>query len=372
MCLQVFVGGQRKVIGLNIYLFPEHYLKAQSIAHIPDDPEKTRLINALLHKAKSRAENIFFDSMLKDKPLTKESFTEKFLHESTSGDFLKFMLVEIEKERKDKSPATIKTFFKTHRKLKSIFKTLSYQSVNLETIKKFNRELRVQKYETNTIAQFHKLFKKFVNIAILNGDLSRNPYDQYKITRARTHREYLSVEEVQLLIDYYKDSDLLSFEERRVLRYFLFMCFTGVRYQDVAALKMENIKGEYMEFRPKKTTRSLTNLRIELNKAAKHLILDSLHSSAKKENGKVFDCIANQKTNEKLKIIANRCGIEKNISCHVSRHTFATTFLASGGKIEVLQDLLGHENIKTTQIYVHIASKQKQLMLNDMSELFKF
>ncbi len=76
--------------------------------------------------------------------------------------------------------------------------------------------------------------------------------------------------------------------------------------------------------------------------------------------------LTNQKLNSYLKEIADICGIKKNLTFHLARHTFATMSLSKGVPIESVSKMLGHTNIKTTQIYARITNKKIE---HDMDEL---
>ena len=73
-----------------------------------------------------------------------------------------------------------------------------------------------------------------------------------------------------------------------------------------------------------------------------------------------------------MKDIARICGIKKRVTFHVGRHTFATQFLIIGGKVEVLQKLMGHSKMETTMIYVHIVDTQKEDQISQMDTIFNF
>ncbi|MNE42378.1 Tyrosine recombinase XerD [compost metagenome] len=73
--------------------------------------------------------------------------------------------------------------------------------------------------------------------------------------------------------------------------------------------------------------------------------------------------------NENLKLIAEKAKISKELSFHTARHTFATLFLAAGGNIAVLKELMGHAAIKTTMVYVHIDAEQRKQQMSLMESL---
>ena len=101
------------------------------------------------------------------------------------------------------------------------------------------------------------------------------------------------------------------------------------------------------------------------------LLLDIAHSIIKKydgvdKNGRLLPIMSNQRTNSYLKEIAALCGIEKNLTFHLARHTFATLALSKGVPVESVSKMLGHTNIKTAQIYARVTNKKIE---HDMMQL---
>lgn len=93
-------------------------------------------------------------------------------------------------------------------------------------------------------------------------------------------------------------------------------------------------------------------------------------------DGRLLPVLSNQKLNSYLKEIADLCGIEKNITFHLARHTFATTMtLAKGVPIETVSKMLGHTNIVTTQIYARITNdkigRDMQLLAGQLENIEK-
>ena len=149
---------------------------------------------------------------------------------------------------------------------------------------------------------------------------------------------------------------------------FIFSCFTGLAYIDVANLTQDNIRKSFDGNLWIITKRQKTNtdVNVPLLDIPK-MILEKY--KGKLPNGKVLPIISNQKLNAYLKEIADVCGIKKNLTFHLARHTFATTTtLAKGVPIETVSKMLGHTNIETTQIYARITNNK---ISNDMQGLDK-
>ena len=83
-------------------------------------------------------------------------------------------------------------------------------------------------------------------------------------------------------------------------------------------------------------------------------------------DGKILPVISNQKLNAYLKEIADICGIKKNLTFHLARHTFATHLLEQGTDLRTIQELMGHTDIKTTAIYLHVSNAYKAKIPNPL------
>jgi len=140
--------------------------------------------------------------------------------------------------------------------------------------------------------------------------------------------------------------------------YLIFCCFTGLAYIDVAGLTQDNIRKSFDGNLWIMTKRQKTNTDVNVP------LLDIPKMILKKyngklPNGKILPVISNQKLNAYLKEIADVCGIKKNLTFHLARHTFATTTtLSKGVPIETVSKMLGHTNIETTQIYARITNSK--------------
>ena len=138
---------------------------------------------------------------------------------------------------------------------------------------------------------------------------------------------------------------------------FIFSCFTGLAYIDVRNLTPEDIvvmdDKEWVMSKRKKTNIAFNVLLLDLPKA---IIAKYNHDTYR--DGKLFPILSNQKMNSYLKEIADICGISKNLTFHLARHTFATLCLSKGVPMESVSKMLGHTNIRTTQIYARITNKK--------------
>jgi site-specific recombinase XerD len=192
---------------------------------------------------------------------------------------------------------------------------------------------------------------------LANDWLDKNPFANYKSKVKEVERVYLTEEEIQNIInkDFKTDRLLL------VRDIFLFSCFTGLAYIDVKNLTKSHISigidGEKWIFTHRQKTESAS--KIPILPITQMLIDKYEHHPQCMNEEKLLPILSNQKMNAYLKEIAAVCGIEKELTFHIARHTFATTVtLTNGVPIESVSKMLGHTNIKTTQHYAKILDRK--------------
>lgn len=211
----------------------------------------------------------------------------------------------------------------------------------------------VRKCNHNSTIKYLTNFKKIVNICLKNGWIDRNPFVGFKMMKKEVERPYLSEAELTVLAT--KEFQMPRIAQVRDV--FLFCCYTGLAYVDVAKLKRSEfspgIDGEMWIFTHRQKTESAS--RIPLLPPALTLIKRYENFPECVIKDKLFPICSNQKMNMYLKEIADACGILKNLTTHVARHTFATTVtLTNGVPIETVSKMLGHRNLRTTQHYAKI------------------
>lgn len=215
----------------------------------------------------------------------------------------------------------------------------------------------VRNCANNTAVKYIKNFNKIIKICLANDWLDKNPFANYKSKVREVERTYLSEEEIQNIIEKDFKTERLSL----VRDIFLFSCFTGLAYIDVKNLTKSHISigidGDKWIFTHRQKTESASKIPIL---PVTQMIIDKYenHPQSNNEN-KLLPILSNQKMNAYLKEIAGVCEIEKELTFHIARHTFATTVtLTNGVPIESVSKMLGHKNIQTTQHYAKILDKK--------------
>jgi site-specific recombinase XerD len=205
----------------------------------------------------------------------------------------------------------------------------------------------------NTTIKHLKNFGKIIRICISRKWLDKDPMFGYKLRSKPVERPFLTEEELQRIAGKVFGTERLL----KVRDIFLFCCFTGLAYADVEKLKMSDIGKGVDGNRWIFTNRKKTNTRsaIPLLPPAVALLDRYADNPYCLNMNKALPVSTNQKMNEYLREIAGLCGINKELSMHIARHTFATTVtLMNGVPIETVSKMLGHTNIRTTQIYAKV------------------
>ena len=227
----------------------------------------------------------------------------------------------------------------------------------------FDMFLRVDKHCcNNTVWIYTCPLRTMVSIAINNGWLVRDPFCDYEIQKEDTERGWLTREEINLLMN----GKLKNAKQELVRDLFLFCCFTGLSFTDMRNLSVENLRTYFDEhlwiYMHRQKTGVQSNIRL----------LDIPLQIIEKYKGlgkgdKVLPVPAYMNCLNGINAVAKRCGITKRLTWHMSRHTMATEIcLTNNVPIETVSSILGHKNIKTTQIYAKIT---KEKLNKDMENL---
>ena len=220
-----------------------------------------------------------------------------------------------------------------------------------------------QNLSHNSALKYLAYFKKIVRMAYANGWLERDPFYNFKLRPKTIDKEYLSNNEILKLIQ--ADFSIPRLEHVRDV--FVFSCYTGLAYVDVAKLQHNDIVIgiDGKKWIKLNRTKIKTLSSIPILPIAEQII--SKYASLSINGNKLLPVYTNQRTNGYLKEIADLTGITKKLTFHMARHTFATTVtLSNGVPIESVSKMLGHTSLKTTQHYAKVLDIK---LSKDMNEL---
>lgn len=218
----------------------------------------------------------------------------------------------------------------------------------------------------NTQVCYLRKLKVVFKRAVEDEIIPKNPLDtinkELKPQNTSTEIPFLTIDEVKTFI-----STETPFDEVKTA--YLFSCYTGLRFSDVKGLTWERIRevnNETMLIYIQQKTKKQEYL--PLAKPALDLLAGRKRT---KDNDLIFDLPLNNKANERLKRIATAAGIDdKKVTFHTARHTAATMLLSLGVPIEVVSKILGHADIRTTQIYAKVLAEQVKTGIHKLDNLF--
>ena len=215
----------------------------------------------------------------------------------------------------------------------------------------------------NTSVKKVKTLKTITIYAQKRGFLLHDPFVNHHFHMEPVDRGFLTDEEILRVAN--KNLGIQRLELVRDI--FIFSCFTGLAYIDVSNLTPDHIvtmdDKQWIMTKRQKTSVETNVLLLDIPRA---IIAKYSHKTYR--DGKLFPGLTNQKTNSYLKEIADLCGIKKKLTFHLARHTFATMSLSKGVPIESVSKMLGHTNIRTTQIYARITNKKIEHDMEQLSE----
>jgi len=243
---------------------------------------------------------------------------------------------------------------------------IDIQKLDYDFISDFEFYMKtVRRCSHNTTMKYLQNFKKIVLLCIKKGWLQKDPFFAFKMVKHEVDRSALTSLEMQNI----SNKDFENERLNQVRDIFLFCCYTGLAYADVYKLRrseiVEGIDGEkWLNIKRQKTD---TPSRIPILPMAMVVIQKYKDHPQCISQDRILPVLSNQKMNAYLKEIGDICGINKVITFHLARHTFATTVtLTNGVPIESVSKMLGHRNIKTTQQYAKIVDKK---ISDDMKRL---
>lgn len=246
-----------------------------------------------------------------------------------------------------------------YRKPDLLLKEIDYKFVaDFETFLRAHKPLDHQKPMNNNGVMKHLIrLRKMTNLAIKLDWIKDDPFKKFKIRHQRVDKDFLTEKELNAIQRKKFDMERLMI----VKDVFVFCCYTGLTYVDVSNLTFDNIVTgidgkDWIKISRQKTGIPVNMPILPLAKLIMNKYINHYRSTQLET---IFPVFSNQKVNSYLKEIADLCGIKKNISFHIARHTFATTVtLSNGVPIETVSKMLGHTKIATTQIYARVLEKK--------------
>lgn len=322
--IEIYENGKRKWISAGISVFPDQW------------DEKRWVVNHI----QSKTINQKLVQLLED--VERAGWSGATMAENgRKVSFLAYFEERISK-RSDIRESTRVQHYIVYRKIEEFGALVNFSDLTRQNIKQLDEWLHTMGYMQSNIHKYHKTLRTYIREAIRDELIQKDPYNSIKIDRGQTDNiKYLTKEELKLV----EDKEIANKSMRAVRDIFLFQCYTGLAYADMESFdptKIEDRAGRKLY----QATRVKTSQRYSVVLLPKALEILERY-------GYVLPIISNQKYNARLKILSKVCEI-KPLTSHMGRHTFAVQALSRGVRIEMLAKMMGHTDIKTTQIYAKI------------------
>jgi len=364
---RITINGQRLDISSGFFILEDKWSKETS--KIKGNSEEARIINSQLEMIKAQVYETQKKLFMNQTEINFENFKNEFLGKKERERMLIPIFVEHNRKIKELvgheyAAGTLERYETSlkHTKEFLIWKynisDINIDKIDHAFITEYEFYLRsVRKCANNTAVKYIKNFHKIINQCLANGWLQKDPFVNYKAKIKEVIREFLTEKELEEIINKQFTTERLEL----VRDIFIFSCFTGLAYIDVQQLTTDNIAmgidGDKWIFKNRQKTDTAS--KIPLLPTAQEIITKYENHPVCVNENRSLPILSNQKMNAYLKEIADVCGIKKDLTFHIARHTFATTVtLSNGVPLETVSKMLGHTNLKTTQHYAKILDKK--------------
>ncbi len=369
ICARVTVNGKRTEISVKRSVNANEWDERKGMAK--GNRKETVELNMYLNQFKAKIINTYQQMVLSDDAIDGPAIRDKVLGTDHLLPTL-LSLIEYHNEQQEikLAPGTMKNYYTTQRYIEKFLREKYYRNDIILSQLTYKFILDFERYLFNYVPKDHQKplnnngimkhierLRKMINMAVKLDWLSKDPFASFKKHFDKVERESLNSKELLALAN----KEFTIERLRHVRDMFLYSCYTGLSYIELAELTPNNIitgidGGLWISTSRAKTD---TGVRVPLLPQAIELMEKYRDDPRALNNGTVFPVISNQRMNGYLKEVADICGITKTLTFHIARHTFATTVtLSNGVPIESVSKMLGHTSIRTTQIYAKVVESK--------------
>ncbi|WP_035669097.1 site-specific integrase [Flavobacterium sp. 83] len=371
------LNGNRKQLSTGINIESEHWDTKNQV--ILKSHKSAILYNSQLDKIKSKVNSIYMILRLQENPFSIEDIHDKYFgKELKKSEFIlsyyKQYLAKIKKlvglEIKDNTYNKF-VYVGNHLEafLKWKYKKTDYplKELSLQFLSDFDYYLKTEKkQEQITINKTIQRLRTSIKQAISEGYLDRDPFILHKSKTVRKTVIFLTTEELKTLEEAVLQQKRLS----TIQDLFIFCCYTGLAYNEMANLEKQNIQIGFDNINWIQMKREKTQRQISIPILPKAQEIIEKYST---DSNNIFPPISNQKFNSYLKEISAITGIEKRLTHHIARKTFASTVLLYNDvPMEIVSELLGHSNMVITQeSYGKVVQKKVSEAMSNLKDKLK-
>lgn len=374
--LRVTKNRKSKYIALDAYILPKEWNKESG--KVKSHVRNASQINSYISSKVAEAERIALELETRSTSVTSYDIKHKLLGKAP-GDFFEY--VESRKDIMDSeyTIGTIRRYKCAEKKLRSFCKrdSLYFDDINVTLIRDFQQYLLSHcKNHVNTVNANLKVIRRLLVDALAEGLLpfEKNPFNKIKLKGQPTRQTFLLDDELEMIEKLELPIHSQLNHHRNLFIFSAYAC--GIRISDLLMMRWRNVSGDRLCFQIRKNKECL-GIKMPL-KAVK--ILDYYRNMAQNnscqtelnpdtfifpllriqpgetDRKKIHNAIssATAYTNKDLKKLRVRAGLNKHISFHTARHSWAVRALQKGMRIEYVSRLMGHASVKNTEMYAKI------------------
>lgn len=359
--VRISISGEKAEFSSKEFVKPEMWSPLGKVIGRTKEAQK---VNDALDKIKIALDHQYKAILEKDGYVTPDKLRNAYLgKEIRSNTVLSLYDIKVEQKRnlvgKTIRSTTLSKYLATQKRVTDFMaykykkEDMPIRDVDFQFVTDYEVYLKsVCRCGHNSTVKHLRYLKQIVTNALKNRYITVDPFDDYTLGYKPVKKQFLIEPEIKRLMS--KKFETQRLEEVRDV--FLFQIFTGLAYIDAANLTEDNIIEDGFGQQWIQLTRQKSS--VQANIPLLEVPLSILKKYKGLGNGKLLPIHTNQKMNEYLKEIAALCGINKRLTTHCGRHSFATIMLTKGVSIESVSKMLGHTNITTTQIYAKVLNQK--------------
>lgn len=365
VCLRITVNGHRAEVQIKRSVESKKWNCKKECSSGKD--RKDSELNHYLDTVRSKVLQIHRELEMDGKPITAEIIKQLYYGKDNTPKMLLLVFAEHNQKCRELlgKEYVLGTVLRYERTVKYLSEYLKQKykisdiplcELNNAFITGFEHFVKTEKAcAQNAAIKYLKNLKRIVRLALANKWMNIDPFAEIRFKQTQSNREFLVEEEITVLLK--KEFEIPRLEVVRDI--FIFCTFTGLAFTDVQHLTPKHLvygnNGEYWIRKPREKTDNMCN--IPLLDIPLQLIEKYKNHPESAMKGVCFPVPSNQRMNSYLKEIADVCGIQKPLTTHLARHSFACMTLANKVSIESIAKMLGHNDIRTTKIYAKVLDR---------------
>ena len=342
--IEILFERKRKWISTGVRLYSDQWNDKTKVKNTVQSVDLNERLDAQMQNI-----NEFINNLIKNKEAFSFDKLEHFLRYSQQKEsFIDFIKRRVS-ERTDLRKGTLNTHASLINSLEEFGRIVYFSDITTANIMYYDDFLHKKYAKQTTVHGYHKRLKRYINESIKYELIKENPYNKLKFDRGKSEGiKYLTIEQINQI----RSLEIASESIDKVRDLFIFQCFTGLSYADL-------FKFDFSTVIERKNKFFIRDVRVKTQEEYFLMLLKPAMEILRKYDFKL-PAISNYQYNLRLKIVQELAKIKLSLHSHMARHSFAVMALNMGVSIENLAKMLGHTDIKTTQIYAKVLNKSVQ------------